>query len=548
MGRLEDSILEEDDDSSRHDLKIIGEAVDRLESGSLLELIGAAGGIRNFAGIMLAKIRGREIRYREKLFERQPYLDHNTMLLLLMNLDFRGKNDSMPYYLWTFTENCIRQERAERRTERQDNESIEAFVDAIVQKDLEALANHDFWRCLHEYDMPASLDLLTAYANILHATGNKERAEGWWELALWGQVTLFEDRFRKVGESRNEVLVFDTELQVLTPPYCRGIYLRENHVMRNFFVKRSAGGGNISEEFDTTSRFFSVLGNLVAQPVAMTTVAGREYLATKTAGAETLTRALPKLSKRQRTKKLEEAAKLLARIHAAAQGLEARGELRLADVAKDNQDYYLRRIEDILFHYDDKDATITVEEQDRQTIRENYDAITRGLDRLPTEYYKDHTLQNIVVNYFGELVAIDFEGKKKLPPQIDLVTLLEFGAEYINDRQRRKIISTYLQEKEKLTGRMQDFEAFMQAYPCAAVQRHLELIGYRSRDVVGVIESGQTERIDEEFQRRNYHLEKAEEHIKKLTSSTKDDEQRKKLERLYAALQNIRIDLPQPKV
>ena len=548
MGRLEDSILEEDDDSSRHDLKIIGEAVDRLESGSLLELIGAAGGIRNFAGILLAKIRGREIRYREKLFERQPYLDHNTMLLLLMNIDFRGKNDCMPYYLWTFTENCIRQERAERRTERQDNESIEAFVDAIVQKDLEALANHDFWKYIYGHDYHATLDLMTAYANLLHTTGNKERAEQLWKISLWEQIAFSRDRFKRIGESRNEVLVVDTEMQVLTPPYCDGIYIRENQILRNFFVKRSADGGNLGEEFDTTSKFFSVLGNLVAQPAAMTTVAGREYLATKTVGKETLTRVLLRMGRRQRKKKLGEAATLLAKIHAAAQDMEEKGELTLADVVNENQGYYLKRIEDILFHYDDKDATITVEEQDRQTIRENYDAITRGLDGLPTEYYKDHTLQNIVVNYFGELVAIDFEGKKKLPPQIDLVTLLEFGAEYITDRQRRKIIGKYLQEKERLTGRKQDFEAFMQAYPYAAVQRHLELIGYRSRDVVGVIESGQTERIDEEFQRRNYHLAKAAEHIKNLAAIAQDASQRTKLERLYAALQNVRIDLPQPKV
>jgi hypothetical protein len=522
------------------------------------------GGLKNVARLDAARFKRTlaEKEFREKVFKKSPGLIQNTGWLL-SDTGFLAIDDSFPYYMFAFAEQVKRGRRykpllmdilqvaafkfcfqiSEAENYREEKEGFDTIL-ALKKGDLEKIATSRLWKIIDEAEIPYQLDLQLAYANILEITGRKNKAEKLWELALGSNILLFEKDFRKFGESRNEVLVHDKEQQDSNT-----LYIRRYNLLRNFFVKRSLPGTSLKQESEMTRYFSAKLGTSVAEAVAIVNIDNRDYLVTKTAGDKTLSQFISDSTPRKKMKNLKEAARLLAQIHKTAKEGEESGEIALTDITKDNPNYYAQRIDEILFLYDDADMTITIEEKDRTVIRENYHVITHKLLQLPASYYKDHSPNNIVINDFEEMVALDFESRKKLPPQLDLVTLLEFGHDYIDEKEKKGIIKSYLKERNKKSCTKTDLDEFMLGYDYIAVQRHLELVGYKSRDVLGMIDSRESsDTLWKEFEKRNYHLRKACESIETLISKNNNLAEIEKLAKLRDALTNVKIDFPELKV
>jgi hypothetical protein len=499
-----------------------------------------------------------ELAAREAASRIVPAYSPNIARIILL-CEFQARNpEKSAYYEWEYAE-LIQRGRIDDRQ-------------AISHDHIETAGREELLLALDEFfrgstaKLTRSLDLETVDDGWLNRMLLHLKLKGMagedqtqrWKLILHSIVELYEWDFRRVGESRNEVFMLentaikgmmdsDEELREELERTGRADAASGRYsLLGKMIIKRSHEGGSLMQEYTNTRYFHEKLGTRVAEPLALVQHEDRDYLITKTAGNTNLARAMRGKNQNERARLLKRAAKLLAHIHCRAEQGEDEGKMLLRDIANEDPDYYQKRIENILFHYDDADVTITIDDDDRRAIMESYSAIASGLRGLPTGYYSDHSPNNTVVNDYGELVEIDFEGDKSLPCHLDLVTLLEFGSAYACEGQERSIVNEYLKEKRRLTGKKTDLNEFMQAYPYAAVQRHLELIGYRSRDVLGMIESGSAAGAAELSEDRRYHLNKAVQHAKEIIHSCGDESQRRLMSTLITALSHVRIETITP--
>ena len=127
-------------------------------------------------------------------------------------------------------------------------------------------------------------------------------------------------------------------------------------------------------------------------------------------------------------------------------------------------------------------------------------------------WYRDANPRNYAVTPFGVVEAFDLQGDRYAPVQIDLVSLLEFGKKYVTEEQKGVLIELYRREYEKENNTKVDPVQFKEAYQAARLQRHLELAGYRARDVRNAKESGKKDRkqiVEKNHEMVIFHLEQA---------------------------------------
>ncbi len=179
----------------------------------------------------------------------------------------------------------------------------------------------------------------------------------------------------------------------------------------------------------------------------------------------------------RRSELITGATELLAEIH--AKGTEGKEELGLEDSVKEG--YFTERVSSV-FVNQSRDHGVHYDMKGVSKLLQNYHIVDEHLAVLERDFYKDANLMNWVDSKFG-VQAIDFEGDKLLPCQLDLVSLLEFGHVYLNNNEVEEAIDRYIERKQKVTGKEIDNKEFKISYHYAAIQRHLELTGYRNRDV-----------------------------------------------------------------
>ncbi|MBT7903774.1 hypothetical protein HN587_07980 [Candidatus Woesearchaeota archaeon] len=177
---------------------------------------------------------------------------------------------------------------------------------------------------------------------------------------------------------------------------------------------------------------------------------------------------------------LEESVKLLAQIHNKGFNAEQDETFSLDDIVQKNLYYFTERIHNLFLNSFDNDPDFNISSETKNKITHAYFAVNNFLVTLPRDYYKDHNPKNILLGFFGNVMAIDFEGNKKLPCQLDLVSLLEFGSNYVSEKDKRTLLDIYVKTRSKEGQNMDEF--FLMGYYASSIQRNLELFAYRSRD------------------------------------------------------------------
>lgn len=175
-------------------------------------------------------------------------------------------------------------------------------------------------------------------------------------------------------------------------------------------------------------------------------------------------------------------------------------------------------------------------------ITEDYSIIDKVLQNYDEKYfYKDANPKNWFIAKKSKLkvYAFDFENNILTPPQLDLINLLEFEGNKLTEDEENALINYYIEKLEKGTGRKICKEKFMDVMDFARVQRHLELVGYRARE----IDYNEGDAKKEELircQRMHYDIAKKSlnriikrEYIKK--------EELSKLKSLYKQLKNLNL-------
>ncbi|MBN2454872.1 PD40 domain-containing protein [Candidatus Woesearchaeota archaeon] len=336
-----------------------------------------------------------------------------------------------------------------------------------------------------------------AYSRFLRAAGSKEwhliRANQ--ELMAYGLLVSQDPsiKFEPVGESRNEVLI----------PSSSGF-----DVAGDLIFKRSSDGAELTREELTMLHLRRELGDLIANPVYSFKNNGLHHLVLETADGQTL---FEKVKKNQhRPDDFYKAARQLARIQAAGKRLWNRGVIELDEVVK--SDYYADRLKEIFIEQTEEKSGIRFSSEFNGTVAGLGEIINSALGGAELTLYKDANLKNWIDS--GALTAIDFERPRLLPAQLDLVNLLEFQYDYLSPVQKKKAIEIYLKETSKQEHRKitkKEKENFFRRYEFAAVQRHLELIGYRSRDAAANIENAEENRAAQKF-----HFDKAISHLEEI--------------------------------
>jgi hypothetical protein len=285
-----------------------------------------------------------------------------------------------------------------------------------------------------------------------------------------------EQRFLPMGESRNEVLEYAA-----------------NPFLQNLLVFKRCGlkdRQRLLDERENMQFFRRYLGDSIVKSLAYVEHGGNAYHITLHAKSRTLEHVLQVGRPEDQELALKSAASLLARIHA----VEFAG---LANPAA-GADYYSGRLQEVFYRqFASLGSRVSVPEELPRLLDESGRRVQRALADSVQGAYKDANPRNWLIEKDGFAVAIDFEHRVRLPVHLDLVSLLEFGPAVVVDdeslqyflnplsggqcaRPVKTVLDTYF---SGLNLRDEyDRAEFLEHYRWAALQRHLELAGYRLRD------------------------------------------------------------------
>ena len=325
-------------------------------------------------------------------------------------------------------------------------------------------------------------------------------------------------------------------------------------------------------EFWTSMIFKDLLGEGVQVPVFY-------YNKTafyKHAGQRTLADLLQDKKDETTVAKLIKAAKVLARVHHTTQiwtditkrpyeqslnmgnlrwytatmlekiGKEKARKAISVDYAVQRDDsYFTNKIRQTLFLYGQDDPRLIVPQRAQELILHGYSIVNQRLKKIRKAYYKDHNPRNIMFNRGGEMILIDWESCKLLPYLIDLVSLTEFDPGLLSEEQIQEIFLEYAREDESLRteiprnkldeftetneglngGKKLDTVLYekidRQEYLYSRVHRHLEFLGYRTRDFLAM---NPDDAMFEEARRRDGHLTTVIDILDKLRSTEEERE------------------------
>ncbi|MBW2972251.1 hypothetical protein KY359_04415 [Candidatus Woesearchaeota archaeon] len=276
------------------------------------------------------------------------------------------------------------------------------------------------------------------------------------------------------------------------------------------YAKEYTDRRSMLDEWNNTLLFRQFIGGSIQQMLSEN-LDDTATLFFRSAGETTLQSHLNNGVSGSTMRMLKESARLLARIHVFGTEVYRRGlppkacvsDMNIKDVVEKDGRYFTHKLGETLFGYDLETPAFRISKDAQSKITEGHSLLNDRLASAEREFYKDHNPRNIAIDVLGNPAAIDFESAKLLPCQLDLVSLLEFGADILSERQKRRVIEAYIREKEMILDKRIDRDMFMELYHYARVQRHLEMVGYRSRDYC-MIEDIPKKKA--EFRRRQHHL------------------------------------------
>jgi thiamine kinase-like enzyme len=295
---------------------------------------------------------------------------------------------------------------------------------------------------------------------LLRETELDERTSRAWNDAIGAILSdpSREQKFRVMGESRNEVL-----------EYAASEFLKGLLVFKRCDARQ---GSRLVQERENIISLKNSLGDRIVQSIAYVERDGKAYHVLKHGTSRTLEDVMRTGSPEEKLKCMDEAARLLAKIH---QSMIPEPQVIACE------SYYQNRLSSCFY---DQLANSPMCKEIPSSIKDEFqflgERVKDELSDAPTGWYKDANPRNWLVEDNGNVVAIDFEHRIRLPVLFDLVSLLEFGPVPASTEIKDRVIEYYLGEFYSISKA--PMKKFMRHYKIAALQRHLELAGYRVRD------------------------------------------------------------------
>ncbi len=307
----------------------------------------------------------------------------------------------------------------------------------------------------------------------------EHRAQGYWKGAVDSILADpgREQQFTLMGESRNEVL-----------EYAAGKFLRGL-----FVFKRCAAndGMRLQRERRRVLDLCQHYKNHVVQSLAFLEHEGKAYHVLLHGASRTLENVFMIGTPEDRCSALVRATTALARMHLTPEG----------DVRTIAEGYYAKRLQTVFYdQLAGKTPRVFVPRVAREAGLQIGARVAQELKDAPVGWYKDANPRNWLVEDDGRVVAIDFEHEDQLPVQLDLVSLLEFGPAPVTETECHAALERYLRVVSR--KKPVDHQRFFVQYRFAALQRHLELAGYRARD--------------HEFKAVQFHIDRAKAYAQEL--------------------------------
>ncbi|MFO8016333.1 MAG: hypothetical protein R6U32_04460 [Candidatus Woesearchaeota archaeon] len=170
------------------------------------------------------------------------------------------------------------------------------------------------------------------------------------------------------------------------------------------------------------------------------------------------------------------------------------GSIRLEDCINFPGNYFKDKSSQSL-EFIQRSGTL-ISDGERMSVERGMDVIGRTITPLPKKAYTDSNLMNFMKD--RRVRKIDFENDEMMPPFYFFVNLCEFSSEYLDEEQKEEIKELYWGD---------DYSLLNPFLPFGAVQRHMEMAGYRSRDLTVSKERGETAEWAEKA--RRFHVDKA---------------------------------------
>jgi tetratricopeptide (TPR) repeat protein len=345
---------------------------------------------------------------------------------------------------------------------------------------------------------PENRQLRRMKALFFEATGNNEQAN--LEMRIYGQL-LRRDQgltYKLLGESRNEVLIPQDE----TEP------------MPDVFIKRNTNPSSLEEEVANIQAFSQELPGRLPKVVGQGSEGNYHDIMVESLGTATMTQ---KAANNMLTlSDIKSVIDLFVDVIAAGERLRARGALNVSEpiladtysyvmteaVSRGGDEpvvpnffetedgrlsiYFARRLTDLYMA-----ATETF--NDVEFSPEYYGTITEGAIALDSILASDQSLNFVYTDFtprnvlFSDLAGpvsgkIDWESVKIMPAVLELVNIIEFRQLDLQQVPYDQAIEHFIKKFQQEMGVGINRKHFDRLYHAAAVQRHLELIGYRGRD------------------------------------------------------------------
>ena len=351
---------------------------------------------------------------------------------------------------------------------------------------------------------PNDRQLRRIRALFYEATGNDQQAN--LEMRIYEGLMRRDPSmtFRALGESRNEVLVPNDETAA----------------MPDLYIKRSRSRESLEEEVSNINAFSQELPGLLPRVVSQGFDGEHYYITLESLGAATMRQkaAAGALTEDDVKATLD----LLIKVVVAGEKLENEGKIKVGrpieaekyvysavklfpeDSVDDAQQnftdsepkqslYFVHRVVDLFLLTALKLNGIDLSQEPLGYVEKIRDEIGEGIFALGHAYFQDQTLLKTYTDFtHGNIIfqsaagnlsgKIDWEKVRKLPIMFELVNILEFYGNNFGQATQAGLMGYFITKFEKELHVRIDREVFGLMYHAACVQRHLELIGYRSRD------------------------------------------------------------------
>jgi hypothetical protein len=295
-------------------------------------------------------------------------------------------------------------------------------------------------------------------ASEAHQGDLNERAQHAWQDAITAILATpgREKDFVRLGESRNEVLEY-----------------RANEFLKDLLIFKRCDGKDANKLYQERQNAPYVrgrIGNEIVKSIAYVVHEDKAYHVLRHETNKTLEQVLQRGTRDEQRERTAMTANLLARIHKLAPPT--------APITTADAQYYCDRLGKC-FLKPLAEHGIALPAALKNALRAFGERAADKLKHADIGWYKDANPRNWLVAD-DHMVAIDFEHNALLPVQLDLVSMLEFGPAPAPLAAKIGAFKHYL--PAFYGERAPDQRTFFAHYRWAAVQRHLELAGYRMRD------------------------------------------------------------------